>query len=108
MANKQDEFPTNSISVDTGCGKMYVHLLFTDQAKTKFHRILATLGKSGGCARSHLESKVAMINALIHNAPNNIAIKTLTDASGHKCHVENTCHDILIRIAIAELMKVKI
>lgn len=102
------EYPSITFTIKTGCGSMYVHLLYNDKERSKIHSIKATLGKSGGCARSHIEVELALINALILNVPNSIAIKALTDACGHKCNnIEDTCHDLLVRMIIDILMKEK-
>ena len=103
-----EEYFSKSIAVETGCGKMFVHLLYLEKEMLQLKEVKASLGKSGGCARSHLESKTDFINALIHYTKNDIAIKTLTKACGHRCNAEPTCHDLLIRLVIDELMKVKI
>jgi len=105
---KQTKFLSTSISIKTGCGNMFVHLIFADDDRKVLHSVKATLGKAGGCARSHLESKVAMINSLILNTDNKTAIKTLVEAGGHRCYEEITCHDALISLIVEELIKVKI
>jgi hypothetical protein len=103
-----DIFYSDTYSIKTGmCGNIYIHMLYTDKEKTKFHRVRADLGKSGTCARSHLEVEVAFINATVHNTSNSVAIKTLTEASGHKCQSDGACHDLMIRMVIQELMKIQ-
>lgn len=107
MTNNQNIFPSETHSIKTGCGDMYVHILYSEKNTNEIKQVRATLGKSGGCARSHLESKVAIINSVIKNLPTNIAILALTEACGHTCNVERTCHDLMIRLVIEELMKIK-
>ncbi len=105
---EREEYPSKTHKITTGCGSMYVTLLYKDKERSIIHEVKVAYGKAGGCSDTQLESKVAFINALITNTSHSIAIKTLTKACGHHCHVGDTCHDLLIRLVIEELMKLKI
>jgi hypothetical protein len=104
----QVEFPSRSVKLVTGCGNLYAHLMYEDEDRTKLYGLHTTFGKAGGCACTQLKSKTAFINALIRNTSHSIAISTLTEARGHRCHEGDTCHDLLIQLVIEELMKIKI
>lgn len=105
---EQTEFPSTTHEIMTGCGKMYIHLLYKDKERTILHGLKSNFGKSGGCAGTHFHSKVALLNSLIKHAPHSVTIRALTDASGHHCFTGDTCHDLLIRLVIDELMKIKL
>lgn len=106
--SEQTEFPSHTHRIKTGCGNMYVHLLYKDENRTTICRVSVTFGKAGGCACTQLQSKAAFINALIKNTPHGVAISTLTAARGHRCYAGDTCHDLLIQLVVEELMKIKI
>lgn len=104
----QTEYPSRSVKLVTGCGNLYAHLMYKDEDRTNLYGLHTTFGKAGGCACTQLKSKTALINALIKKTSHSIAISTLTEARGHRCHEGDTCHDMLIQLVIDELMKIKI
>ena len=58
--------PSRSTRVETGCGKMYIHLVYKSN---KLDWIAADLGKSGQCAKAQIEGLTGMITvALAHGA----------------------------------------
>jgi len=101
-------WPSETHQLKTGCGDLYIHIIFKDEERTIISGIKASMGKAGGCASSHLESNVALINTLIKNTPHGIAVKTLTAACGHTCQEGRTCHDLMIRLVIEQLMRIKL
>ena len=101
-------WPSETHELKTGCGNLYIHIIFKDKERTIINSIRAAMGKSGGCARAHLESNVALINTLIKHSPHGVVIKALTAACGHTCQEGHTCHDLMIRLVIEQLMKVKL
>lgn len=105
---EQTEFPSTTHEITTGCGKMYIHILYKDKERTTICGVKSNFGKAGGCAGTQFHSKVALINSLIKHAPHSVTIRALTDASGHYCHEGNTCHDLFIRLVIDELMRLKL
>jgi hypothetical protein len=96
---------SDTIQLETGCGKLYVHLIYSDEERTILEEVKTNFGKAGGCGISHLASKVALINALLLKANKDIIIRALVEASGHSCHMGDACHDKLIRLIKKTLMK---
>jgi hypothetical protein len=99
-------YPSDTINAKTGCGDMFVHILYTDETKKHIFGVRADLGKSGGCSRSHLAAKEAVLNGLFHNVKRDAMLTVLIAASGHNCQFgKETCHDVLFRIVIDAIMK---
>ena len=105
MPNKLN-FPSESRCIKTGCGDMFVHLIYTDETCATLLRVRVDLGKSGGCARSHLEVETSLINGLLKHAKRSVVLAVILEAGGHKCQYgDSTCHCELLSVIKEVIMK---
>jgi hypothetical protein len=51
-SNEDRVHPSNTTTVKTGCGKLYVTVTYEDELTCKPIDVRLSLGKAGGCARS--------------------------------------------------------
>ncbi len=103
---KKDVLPADVICARTGCGSMYITIA-TDQGRPA--KIIAQLGKSGGCARAQLEAFVDLASVMLCELTDHPAtIKALTKASGHQCwYGQDSCIQVLSRTLLDYLVDLK-
>ena len=82
LIKRPKAWPSTSIRMETGCGKLYIHVSYDPDTKLPTE-VFASLGKSGGCATCQLEGMSRAITiGLRSGIPVDGYIKQL---SGIKC-----------------------
>lgn len=95
--------------VKTGCKELYVHLC-TD-SDGHLIRVLADMGKAGGCVKAHLHTYTTLITHMLKYEDRNNVIKALNACSGVKCQTGlNLCcveglNSLVLEKILAEVEK---
>jgi len=99
------QLPSDTYEMKSGCGSLFIHIMFSDDTRTKIVKVHANLGKSGGCARAQLSSYCDLISYLFNNIPINHIIGGLASACGHKCQFQDECCSELVNRCIADVIE---
>ncbi len=93
--------PSESYCDMTSCGNLYTHVIYSDEEKRKAIRVMADLGKSGTCPKSHLSNICELLTGILNYCKDDNKDKIYIMAAGHKCGVATTCHDVIMRRLLA-------
>lgn len=94
--------PSKTIQAKTGCGNLYITLLYKE--KRPF-QIITFLGKSGMCPRAQMSISTSLINSIISTNDNELIRYALTDILGHKCtHNHESCTSVLAESLLNEFI----
>ncbi len=100
MINQGRDYPSETVCLATGCGKLHVTVVFEDSESKKPIHVLATMGKAGGCASAHLSSLSESMSFVLSQEDPSLRMPFLAIYTGHDCHVKNQCGDKLARYLI--------
>lgn len=97
MKKKRDKTQDNAtMRYDTGCGKIYI-------SRVGSGRYLASLGKSGVCAQTFIESTTRLINLALHaGVPAEKISKHLKGLQCHRSGGKLSCPEALSKALMEE------
>lgn len=101
----KNTFKSETPKIGVGCGSLYPTLLLNSEGKPV--KVLASLGKGGGCALAHLSTHCELVSHIIsHESISNITL-ALTSAAGHSCQYgkNNCCVNRLMEYVLSEVLK---
>ena len=90
-------YPSETYAIPSSCGRFYITLVYNEE-QTKLIRILASAGKAGGCAWTHLHSFAQRITFLLDMAKFPDRIAEYIQMEGSTCHQPDCCLSLSARV----------
>lgn len=90
----------------TGCGSMFVTIVYSFEKKDKPIKCLTYFGKAGGCAKLHMNSHSQHLSHILELKESGERLLALNELAGNTCQMgEKCCVELLVRYLIEEEMK---
>jgi hypothetical protein len=94
---EQGWYPSATYAIPSSCGRFYVTLVYNVE-QTKLIRILASAGKAGGCAWTHLHSFAQRITFLLEKATFAERVEEYVQMEASTCHQPDCCLALSARV----------